>query len=60
VVGHWCIGLPVALLLGFVAHQGVFGIWWGLAAGLSAVAAALAYRFLRLSAREIRPLAAAH
>ncbi len=60
VVGHWCIGLPVALLLGFGAHQGVFGIWWGLAAGLSAVAAALATRFLRLSAREIRPLAAAH
>jgi multidrug resistance protein, MATE family len=60
VVGHWLIGLPVALLLGFVAHQGVFGVWWGLAAGLSAVAVALLWRFLRLSAREIRPLAAAH
>jgi len=60
VVGHWLIGLPVALLLGFVAHQGVFGIWWGLCAGLSAVAVALAWRFLWLSAREIQPLAAAH
>ncbi len=60
VVGHWVIGLPVALLLGFVAHEGVFGIWWGLAAGLSAVAVALAWRFWRLSARDIRPLAAAH
>lgn len=58
VVGHWAIGLPVALLLGFVAHQGVFGIWWGLAAGLSAVAVALAWRFWRLSSREIRPLRA--
>jgi multidrug resistance protein, MATE family len=60
VVGHWVIGLPVALLLGFVAHQGVFGIWWGLAAGLTAVAVALAWRFWRLSSREILPLAAGH
>jgi MATE family multidrug resistance protein len=60
VVGHWLIGLPVALLLGFVAHMGIFGIWWGLAAGLSAVAVALLWRFWRLSAREIHPLAAAH
>jgi multidrug resistance protein, MATE family len=60
VVGHWLIGLPVALLLGFVAHEGVFGIWWGLAAGLTAVAVALAWRFWRLSAREILPLAGSH
>jgi MATE family multidrug resistance protein len=58
VIGHWAIGLPVALLLGFVAHQGVIGIWWGLAAGLTAVAGALAWRFLRLSSHEIHPLAA--
>jgi MATE family multidrug resistance protein len=60
VIGHWCIGLPVALLLGFVAHQGVFGIWWGLAAGLTAVAVALLWRFWRLSSRDIAPLATAH
>jgi multidrug resistance protein, MATE family len=59
-VGHWLIGLPVALLLGFVAQEGVFGIWWGLAAGLSAVGAALAFRFWRLSSREILPLSEAH
>jgi multidrug resistance protein, MATE family len=58
VVGHWLIGLPVALLLGFVAKEGVFGIWWGLAAGLTAVAVALAWRFVRLSSQEILPLAA--
>jgi multidrug resistance protein, MATE family len=57
-LGHWAIGLPVALLLAFGAHQGVFGIWWGLAAGLTAVAVALAVRFWRLSEREILPLAA--
>jgi multidrug resistance protein, MATE family len=60
VVGHWVIGMPLALLLAFVAHWGVRGIWWGLAAGLSAVAVALLWRFLRLSAAEIHPLAAQH
>jgi MATE family multidrug resistance protein len=60
VVGHWGIGLPVALFLAFGAHLGVFGIWWGLAAALSAVAVALAWRFWRLSLGEILPLAAAH
>jgi multidrug resistance protein, MATE family len=55
-VGHWLIGLPVALLLGFTARWGVLGIWWGLAAGLSAVAVALLWRFLRLSSEEIQPL----
>ncbi len=57
VVGHYLIGLPLALLLGFGMRWGVFGIWWGLAAGLTAVAAALVWRFLRISGREIVPLA---
>jgi MATE family multidrug resistance protein len=57
-LGHWAIGFPLALLLGFVAHWGVFGIWWGLAAGLTALAVALGVRFWRLSAKEIVPLAA--
>jgi MATE family multidrug resistance protein len=35
----------------------VVGIWWGLAAGLTAVAVALVWRFLRVSGREIVPLA---
>lgn len=58
-VGHWAVGLPVALGLGLGAGLGVTGLWWGLCAGLSAVAAALLVRFLRLSARPIAPLAAA-
>jgi MATE family multidrug resistance protein len=37
--------------------MGVTGLWWGLCAGLTAVAAGLLARFLRLSAREIVPLA---
>jgi hypothetical protein len=35
----------------------VTGLWWGFVMGLSAVGAALFARFLRVSAREIAPLA---
>jgi multidrug resistance protein, MATE family len=57
-LGHYAVGLPVAILLGFELGQGVIGLWWGLCAGLTAVAIALAVRFLRLSSREIAPLEA--
>jgi MATE family multidrug resistance protein len=55
-VGHWVIGFPVALVLGFAAGLGVVGLWWGLCAGLAAVAVALLGRFLRVSSRDIRPV----
>ena len=58
VVGHYCIGLPIAIFLGILHGRGVIGLWWGLCAGLTAVAIALLTRFLRLSAREIVPLEA--
>ena len=57
VVGHYLVGLPLALFLGFSMRLGILGIWWGLCAGLTAVAAALVWRFLRVSGREIVPLA---
>ena len=57
-VGHWLVGFPIALALGVAAGLGVTGLWWGLCAGLCAVAAALLVRFLRLSSRDIVPLAA--
>jgi MATE family multidrug resistance protein len=57
-VGHYAIGLPVAIVLGFKLGQGVIGLWWGLCAGLTAVAIGLLTRFLRLSSREIAPLEA--
>jgi MATE family multidrug resistance protein len=53
-VGHWVIGLPVAVVLGFVARLGAVGLWWGLSLGLTAVAVALIGRFLWLTARPIR------
>ena len=55
-VGHWVIGLPIALLLGFTMHMGVVGLWWGLSAGLTAVAVLLFVRFERLSREVITPL----
>jgi len=54
--GHYCVGLPVGLFLGVVVGLGACGLWWGLAAGLCAVAIAVAIRFIRLSARSISRL----
>ncbi len=56
VVGHWGVGFPLALVLGVYGNQGVIGIWWGLSAGLTAVAVALFSRFWFISGREIRAL----
>ncbi|WP_224244895.1 MATE family efflux transporter [Hyalangium gracile] len=57
-VGHYAIGLPLSLLLGFGLKLGIVGIWWGLCAGLIAVALALVWRFHRMSAGTLRPLEA--
>jgi MATE family multidrug resistance protein len=57
VIGHWCVGLPVAWYLGFHLQGGITGLWWGLCAGLIAVAILLFVRFARLSSRPIRPVA---
>jgi MATE family multidrug resistance protein len=56
VLGHYLVGLPVAIVLGFVLAKGITGLWWGLCAGLTAVAIALFGRFLHLSSKPIRPL----
>ena len=55
--GHWALGFPAAALLGLWAGMGVTGLWWGFVLGLSAVGVALFARFLRVSSREIVPLA---
>jgi multidrug resistance protein, MATE family len=38
-IGFWLIGIPVGACLTFVARIGVSGLWWGLFAGLTSVAA---------------------
>jgi MATE family multidrug resistance protein len=55
-VGHWLLGFPIALWLGFHAKLGIVGLWWGLCAGLTIVAVILVLRFERLSKTEIAPL----
>jgi MATE family multidrug resistance protein len=39
--GHWLVGLPLGYTACFVWEWGVLGLWLGLAAGLTAVGAAL-------------------
>jgi MATE family multidrug resistance protein len=46
-VGHYAIGLPIILLLGFTAGLGITGVWWGLSCGLAATGLYLLARFLR-------------
>jgi MATE family multidrug resistance protein len=44
-VGHYVLGLPIMLALGFGAALGAPGLWWGLSAGLTATAFYLVSRF---------------
>lgn len=43
-LGFWLVGLPVSVYLGFRMGAGPLGIWWGLVAGLAAVAVLLLAR----------------
>ena len=52
VAGHWLIGLPLGLLLGFTLNQGIFGIWLGLATGLTLVAVALLWTWKRKTSQD--------
>ena len=51
VLGFWLVGFPVSLVIGFRLGGGPEGLWWGLVAGLAAVAvlllARIRYRFAR-------------
>ncbi len=44
ILGFWLIGLPTSLVLGFRLGFGPQGLWWGLVAGLVAVATFLLAR----------------
>jgi MATE family multidrug resistance protein len=53
-IGHYLIGLPLALILAFGFHLGAPGIWWGLTAALFGVSITLVIKFVRVSRGEIR------
>jgi MATE family multidrug resistance protein len=52
-LGHYGLGLPVAVILAFGLGLGAVGLWLGLVAGLTAVAIGLSIRFVRLTRRPI-------
>ena len=54
VFAYWCVGLPVAYVLGFWAGWGGVGVWLGLSTGLAVACATMHYRFWRRYAwREV-------
>jgi MATE family, multidrug efflux pump len=52
--GHYVLGVPLGVVLAFVVGWGATGLWWGLFAGLMAVALALVVRFARLSSQVVQ------
>lgn len=55
-VGHWCLGLPIAWLASRRWGYGPPGLWWGLIAGLSFTALFLVARFEWRCRRPLRAL----
>jgi MATE family multidrug resistance protein len=55
-VGHYFIGLPLGVALGFLTNLKMIGLWWGLCAGLVTVGVLLFWRFLRISSKHIERL----
>lgn len=45
IFGHYVVGLPLAIALAFGLGLAERGLWWGLTAGLTAVALPLVWRF---------------
>jgi MATE family multidrug resistance protein len=52
-LGHFAIGLPLAVLLAFVAGMEGRGLWWGLTAGLTTVGLLNVVRFVQLARRPV-------
>lgn len=53
VIVHWVLVLPVAWYLAFHLGLGARGLWYALTLGLVVIASALAWRFSRITKREI-------
>jgi multidrug resistance protein, MATE family len=55
ILGFWAVGLPLGLYLSFRRGMGPTGLWWGLVAGLAAVALVLLLRlYQRFSGDLVR------
>ncbi len=55
VLGHWLIGLPIGLWLGFGLKWGAPGIWIGLVAGLASVAILLWFEWEKCAPQTSSP-----
>ena len=53
-VGFWALGVPVGVAFAFRLRLGPAGLWWGLVAGLAAVALLLLWRVRVKLSREVR------
>lgn len=51
--GHWVVGIPLGLALARALDLGPQGLWWGLCAGLTAVALSAAARFAAITRRRV-------
>jgi len=54
VLAFWVVMMPLCLLLGFRTSLGAVGLWWGLVAGLGAVAILLLLRIHHRFGKELR------
>ncbi len=52
-VGYWVLGLPLGLILCFVLHWGIYGMWIGLTLALIVIASTLLARWRRDSTRLV-------
>ncbi len=52
-IAHFVIGLPFGAFLAYGVGIGPVGLWWGLSAGLTAIAVLTTWRFVRISRRGI-------
>jgi MATE family multidrug resistance protein len=52
-LGFWLIGIPVSVGAGFGLGLGAPGLWWGLVAGLGAVAGLLLHRIAQRLSRTV-------
>jgi MATE family multidrug resistance protein len=52
-VGHFVVGLPLAVVLAFHLELGGPGLWWGLTVGLTIVGLVLLARFVVLARRPL-------
>jgi MATE family multidrug resistance protein len=53
-LGFWLVGMPVSLYFGFRTPAGPIGLWWGLAAGLGAVAFFLLIRVRHRMGQDLK------